>query len=259
MRSLAGVEGGPGGSAPSLAPTDQSSTPETAPDGTAERPWRTHPCGSGQWLENVETGEVQPARCKSNRCAYCLRLNALRRAAAIAYAQPERAVLLTLVGEDFPTIRRRMNRMREYLTRAGVDVGEWCWHVEPNPAGNGHHVHAWQHGPVKIPQALLSECAARAGMGGVVFINRVRSEMGSGQYGLKGVIAAGYGLKGVEDQASVYLSENGGRLSHATRGFFRDAEGAPIPVRVAERRAYGEGSGTWRLLAMWDREALGLT
>ena len=247
--------GAPGRRSPSLASTDQM----VAANGTPERSWTAHPCGAGQWLENVDTGEVHPARCKSNKCGYCLRLNALRRAAAIAYARPTRAFLLTLVGEDWQTIRVRMKRLRENLLRVGVDVGEWCWHVEPNPEGTGHHVHGWQHGPSKLPQAVLSDCAARAGMGGVVFVNKIKAEMGAGKYGLKGVLAAGYGLKGVEDEASRYMAENGGRLSHATRGFFRDDEGRPIAVRQAERRAFGEGTGTWRLLAKWDRDYLGLT
>lgn len=259
MGQTAVVEGGREAAAPSLAPTDQSVSTITAPDGTPERRWTSHPCGGGQWLENVDTGEVQPARCKSNKCGYCLRLNALRRAAAIAYSRPQRAVLLTLVGESWDEVHARMRLLFQALKRFGVDLGEWCWHVEPNPEGTGHHVHAWQHGAAKIPQDLLSEAALRAGMGGVTFINKVRSEMGSGQYGLKGVIAAGYGLKGVEEQASVYLSENGGRLSHSTRGFFRDTTGEPIPVRHAERRAFGEGTGTWRLLAKWDQDHLGLT
>lgn len=259
MRSSAGVGAGPEGSPPSLASTDQSSTTDQPSERPSERPWRVHPCGAGQWLENVDTGEVMPARCKSNKCGYCLRLNGLRRSAAIAYSRPERAVLLTQVGEDWQSIRRGMNRLLEYLRREGLEVGDWCWHVEPNPQGTGHHVHAWQHGPSKIPQRVLSECADRAGLGSVAFINRVRSEMGAGQYGLKGIIAAGYGLKGIDEEASVYLSENGGRLSHATRGFFRDSSDAPIPVRHAERLAFGEGTGTWRLLAKWDRDALALT
>ncbi len=200
----------------------------------------------------METGQVLPARCGSNACGYCLRLNAVRRAAAVAHSAPERALLLTQAGEDWQTVRRRMNRVVEYLRRDEIDPGEMVWHVEPNPAGTGHHVHAWQHGPY-IPQAALSRAAERAGMGEFARISRVRSEMGAGAYGLKGVIAAGYGLKGIAESSETYLRENGGRLTHHSRGYFRDGRGGPVlAVREAERAAYGGRAGSWRLMAEWN-------
>lgn len=196
-------------------------------------------------MVNTVTGEVAPWRCKRNSCTYCLRLNAKRRSAAIGLATPERAILLTQVGENWTTVRDRMKKLRHDLAQE-VDAFEWVWHLEPNPKGTGHHVHAWQHGSF-VPQPLLSRLAERRGMGTFARINRVRSTAGASRYGLKGL---GYGLKGVQadDAGSTYLRENGGRLTHQSRGFFRSPDGARLPVRVAEKVALGmtkAGEGSW--------------
>lgn len=201
---------------------------------------------------NLVTGETRPARCGRLSCGYCAARNAWRRSLAISAATPERAITITLVadaGEEDPwtVARRRINRTREYLTRAGVLPGEWVSHVEPNPQDTGYHAHVWQHGSY-IPKGELQEAAHRAGAGWTR-VEKVRSEVGAGGYGLKGM---GYGLKGVaqEESAREYLRVNGGRLTHQSRGFFR-ADGATLPVRVAEavavRQALGESEGTWTL------------
>src|SRR5579883_526421 len=82
-----------------------------APDDLSPEP-DPHGCEymAGWAFLNALTGETVPARCGRNRCAYCLRVNARRRARAIAWAGPERAILLTLVGDDWQTVRPRMYR-----------------------------------------------------------------------------------------------------------------------------------------------------
>jgi hypothetical protein len=195
---------------------------------------------------NFDTGQVVPARCGRTSCAYCLRKNAGRRARAIALAKPQRAILLTQVGEDWQTVRNRMKVLRSRIA-AEVKVCEWCWHVEPFPSGVGHHVHAWQHGSF-IPQDRLSRLAASVGMGSFARINVIRSARGASLYGLKGLT---YGLKGLEaaDEGATYLAENGRRLTHQSRGYFRSGSGAKLAVRAAERLAMpGSGGGTWRLV-----------
>jgi len=225
----------------SLASYRQTVAPETPePD----------PCGGCPArvlfvMVNTVTGAVVPMRCARNACTYCLQVNARRRARAIALAVPERAILLTQVGSDFATVRPRMKLLRH---RIAAEVGsvEWAWHVEPNPLGTGSHVHAWQHGAY-VPQRLLSEAAHREGMGSFARINRVRSTAGASRYGLKGL---GYGLKGVQadDAGAAYLRENGARLTHQSRGYFRAPGGQRVPVRVAERLASSTGQrevGSW--------------
>lgn len=206
-------------------------------------------CGNmrGRAFLNLDTGQVVPARCGRLRCPYCLRVNARRRALAISLARPERAILLTQVGNDWQTIRDRVRKLR-YALKSEVGSFEWVYHVETNPKLTGHHVHAWQRG-CYISQELLSSKAKSRGCGGVAYINRVRSTVGAGRYGLKGI---SYGLKGVEaqDEGDQYLQDNGWRLTHQSRGFFR-VGGLPVPVRDAERSALGmteEGMKRWVMI-----------
>ena len=229
--------GGPDGPLPGLDKYRQSSTADEgglAPDFGAERP-ACNP--DGLRFVNVRTGVMVWARCGRLRCAYCIPLNARRRSAAIAWANPQRAITITLLapaGDSDPwqTARRRWNRTREYLKRAGVDPGESVLHVEPNPRGTGFHGHVWQRGARPIPKAALQEAAHRAGAGWSR-IERCRSTAGASAYGLKGL---GYGLKGTTDGPAEYLRVNGGRLTHQSRGFFRGES-----VRDAERLAVGSG------------------
>ncbi len=197
--------------------------------------------GSG-WL-NVATGEVRPARCGALKCLWCGPINALITAGAIDLARPERLVTLTLVGDQWQTIRFRMKRLT-YRVREEVGPVCWSWHVEPNPKGTGHHVHALQHGSF-IPVRRLSALAQREGMGRVVDIRRVRAGDRAGWYGLK-MAAAAYTLKLARQEESYrqYLAANGGRLVHTSRGFWRDTDGSRIKgVRGARERALREAFG----------------
>ena len=166
---------------------------------------------------------------------------------AISISEPKRAILLTQVGNDWQTVRQRMFHLRHELVSA-VGPFEWTWHVEPNPLGTGHHAHAWQHGSF-VPQALLSAKADRVGMGGFARVNAIRSQVGAGQYGLKGI---SYGLKGAEadDEGMGYLVDNGWRLTHQSRGYYR-VDGERASVKNAERSAVGGLSaapGRWVLI-----------
>jgi hypothetical protein len=189
----------------------------------------------GRSFLNLDTGQLVAARCGRLRCAHCLRVNARRRAMAISISEPSRAILLTQVGNDWQTVRRRMFKLRHDLA-ARVGPFEWTWHVEPNPLGTGHHCHAWQHGSY-VPQALLAERADGVGMGGFARVNAIRSSVGAGQYGLKGI---SYGLKGAQadDEGLGYLVDNGWRLTHQSRGYYR-LDGERASVKNAERCAVG--------------------
>lgn len=247
-RSVAGVaEGGPS----SLAPSFQTVPTAEAPDEDLDR----CPRKRGWRMREVDTGETFPARCGANSCVWCLPINARERGWAIAYARPERAILLTQVGDEWQTVRARMKRLRHELVRELGEV-EWVWHVEPNPAGTGHHVHAWQHGDF-LDQAALSRMAARRGMGEVVRINRVRAVTGSHAsmaYGMK-LAGLDYGMKSTRElgeQADGYLRANGQRLHHHSRSYWRHPNGEPIagvkPAVSAARAARRRGdAGHWVL------------
>jgi hypothetical protein len=164
--------------------------------------------------------------------------NAWRRAAAIAWAEPERSITLTLLADEgdpdpWQTCRRRTWLTRRGIQRLGYDPGEWVVHIEPNPRETGFHGHLWHHGP-RIPKEVLQSAAHSAGAGWSR-IEKIRTQKGVAAYGLKGL---GYGLKGTEDSAPEYLRLNGGRLTHQSRGFFRG-----LSVREAERQAFSSKDG----------------
>jgi hypothetical protein len=191
-------------------------------------------------LWNPDTGELRLVPCRRLRCTPCLQSATWRRGLAIAVAAPERFVTLTLVGNDWPTIRGRMKRLRYDLVQE-LGALEWVWTVEANPAGTGHHVHAWQRGDF-IPQARLSDLADYNGMGFRADIRKWH-EQGGSAYGLKGV---GYGLKGAEAQTAgeTYLALNGARLTHQSRGFFVggvrecEARGVALARQAGEAQAW---------------------
>jgi len=201
---------------------------------------------------NTSTGQITPARCKANSCPYCGPINASLVGGAIALAKPERLITLTQVGEDHQTRRNRVKKLNFLLRSAGYAT-EWAWHVEPNPAGSGHHIHAFQRGEKFIPQALLSKLATTAGMGVVADIRRF--ELADDQAATYGVKMAGikYGLKMAEQDESMrtYLGANGGRLVHASRGFWQ-VKGQPVGQREA-MKAWASAStpseGEWQLVA----------
>jgi hypothetical protein len=194
---------------------------------------------------NLDTRETWPSRCRRNECDHCLSVNAQRRAFAMALAQPERMLTMTLVagpGDHDPmrTARIRVKRAREALKRRGHAPGEWCWTVEPNPRGTGFHAHCVQRGRY-IPQAELERALVSAGAGKCPRIEWVRDRSRGLKYNLKGFGAAGYGMKGFRPDVdgALALAVNGGRLEHHTRDFYWH-DGRRIGVRDAERRALRE-------------------
>lgn len=202
---------------------------------------------------NLVTGQIVPARCKANGCPYCGRVNARLVGGAITLAGYERSITLTQVGDDWQTVRGRMRRLRYFISATGCVV-EWAWHVEPNPAATGHHVHAFQRGSF-IPQARLSDLARRCGMGGYTYIKRHRSTGRAQTYGVK-LAGMPYGMKAAEsvDTLDGYLAANGKRLVHASRGFWKDETGAKVGQREAmaawarQRNDGTEDDPTWQLV-----------
>lgn len=258
MAGVAGLGASPEGSSPGLALYRQTS-PKSGGDseGASAPEWRQSSCPNrrGMVLLNYESGEVRAARCGRLACPVCVTAEAYLRAGAIWLANPRRAIRMSLVAESgdpdpWPTARRRMNKTREhYFAETGRPIGQWVYHVEPNPKGTGYHSHAWEHGPHKIDAVALDRAAHRAGAGWAK-VETIRSVGDAASYGLKGL---GYGLKGTESDPSVYLHCNGNRLTHQSRGFFRSAAGVTLPVRQAQRHAldalFGEREpGQWALV-----------
>lgn len=247
---MSGPEGAAAGGPSSLVLYRQSVAPPTGDDAGLQPDAEGCPAKVGFFMMSRSTGAVFPARCGRLACAYCLRKNARRRALAISYAAPQREMTFTQVGDDWPTFRDRMKRLA-YGARKEVPAFEWVWHVEQNPKGTGHHIHAWQKGSY-VPQRLLSELAVREGMGRIVHVSKLRNVSKAAGYGLKGL---SYGMKGIDadDEGALYLGLNGRRLTHQSRGFFTTPQGEKLGVRGAEKAATatdepGKDPGPWVLM-----------
>lgn len=159
--------------------------------------------------------------------ARCVRVRAFRWAGAIGLAAPEHHVLLTQVGHDWTPIRARVNTFRGAMRRSGA---EWrdVIHVEPNPQGCGHHIHAWQWGSTPNLPGVV-EAAQRAGMGSFADVLQPRRET-AGQplsYGMKTVLEGSPASKELPARTARFLEINGGRLAHAPPGVWRDEAGQP--------------------------------
>jgi hypothetical protein len=231
------VEATPGQWAPpgssSLAYTDQMVTAE---------PVQSCPKARGRVVVELHTGQVFPDRCRSNQCLFCLPLNARRRTLAITLAGPQRMIRLSLVAGESDanpcrTALIRIKRIRQALSRMGLDAGEWTYTIEKNPKGTGYHAHCLQRGSY-IPQDHLQEACERA-RAGIPYINKIKREgVWTSRYGLKGFGADGYGLKGYRPSGDPgeALRINNRRLEHHTTGFYAIDQDV-LKVRDMERAA----------------------
>lgn len=241
-----------------MSPIGISAPPVSAPaDTPSTRPWSAEcPNKRGLTVVNQITGEVHPARCYRHYCFACLPLVALRIGAAIAAARPFALVTFTGVGDDWPTVRCQMNRVRRVLRRT-YDFKD-AFTVEPNPRLTGHHVHLWWRGDAPS-EWQLREAATAVGLGFEVDVT-ARGTIRNGAYGFKAVIDSPVGATALWPQAEQFLAMNGGRLVHPSRGFWLDAQGRPVTLREAireDRRERSKRSGPYRLRPVSSRSQSG--
>jgi hypothetical protein len=154
----------------------------------------------------------------------------------IAYSLPQRFLRFSLVGSDFPVVQARINRVRYDLRALGL-AWEDTWVVERNPKGTGFHAHLWQHGSY-VRQDVLQEVTQRRGMG-IPWIQAWRAPQGASvTYGLKSITYGLKGARGGSEGLTEHLTLNGGRLIHASRGFWRNgATGERLTKRKCEQDA----------------------
>lgn len=219
---------------------------------TTPEPERYHRCPRkvGFLVFNRTTGEAFPARCKSVACPYCGPIEAGLVGGSIALAKPERQLELTQVGDVWQTVRTRVRKWTQRIREHGYQI-DWCYHVEPNPKGTGHHLHGFARGDF-IPQAIISSVADSCGMGRVAYIQKFEAPEDQGVgYGVK-MAGVPYGLKMAEQQASMntYLQANGGRLVHASRGFWQ-VDGAPVGLGEAKKAWAARGHANSAAEQQW--------
>lgn len=197
-----------------------------------------------EWVQvNLDTGHMIPLRCDRNRCPWCGPRRAIRVATAIEMANPAWGFTLTGLDETWavnhPSLAKVMRSMRDTYQ---VTV---AWHLEENPRGMGCHLHGWGRG-ARPDEGVLSEMAGRAGLGQVVAVKSARGYYG---YGMKEVTALVEedDVRVIKPPLDRYLDRNGGRLVHASRGFWVDRNGRPTDLRGAlresARRHHGSSSG----------------
>ncbi|WP_343994091.1 hypothetical protein [Terrabacter terrae] len=194
-------------------------------------------------------------RCRVLTCHACIWPEALNFGAAIGLAKPRWLGTITQVGFAWPEIQRRMMHFRKVLNRAEVPV-EYAWHVEPNPDGTGqHHVHFWAHGNA-LPKSAVTAAAVASGAGAVADVTPAHvtgdaAEVPTLAYGMKACRPPHAEVTSLWPEARHFLDANGGRLGRTTKGFWRDAAGAPLrTLREAVRMARSEqGRGDWLLSA----------
>jgi hypothetical protein len=179
------------------------------------------------WFDG-EARTITSARCRQLNCPVCLPAAAFKYARAIALAQPAQAIRLSLVGDDWDTIRKRVATWRKALRRMGLRI-EYAYHVEVNPRGTGYHIHMWVYGD-RLTESVVSEAATRAGMGWSVRVEGVEQPRGTPlYYGLKAVLYVPESAETFPPAAEVYRLINGGRsVVHTSRGFWRDGPGRPL-------------------------------
>lgn len=175
--------------------------------------------------------------CMRTCCPVCVRAVAVEAARAMALARPTHGYRLSLVGSQWSDIRNNMTGFVRRVRRR-VAVFEHAWHVEANPAGTGNHVHGWCWGGTPTRQ-LLREAAVASGMGSDVWTGPWRLNPTADpliDYGMKSVTGPNLGRS---NEAKEFLALNGGRVMHASRGFYRDATTGELLAnrRDAERRA----------------------
>lgn len=174
-------------------------------------------------------------RCGCNRCPRCLVANTFPIAAALDLARPDYLVTVTHLPTDWPSIRILLHSLVQHLRRRGVEF-RWSFSVEPNPSGAGAHAHGWMRGG-PLTEAHLVRATEQTQIGLLHKVDTYTSARPL-SYGLKQVqgslrLPVADGLR----QQAEFLSLNGGRLVHSSRGFWLDPHGRPIGIREARRWA----------------------
>lgn len=191
----------------------------------------------GVELVSARTGEVVPVRCERSHCPACLPVRAVEIGRAIEMTKPEFFITVTRAGDDWATVHQRMTKARDRLRRRGIRVN-WIYFVEPHSQLPSLHIHAWVWG-LDLGQLLTMRAVLRdLEMGPRIHIDPAWRY--SKHYPMKMVLNDGA-------DGARFLQINGGRLFHASQGFWRDPTGRTLHgQRAAIRAAHPDrGSRGW--------------
>jgi hypothetical protein len=195
-------------------------------------PAELHQCPHSRgFVVNLETGQVLPASCQRVSCPWCGPRLAQLVAGALQLVQPSVMVTITWAGEDWPEAHTHVNRVHDYLDRAGETVS-WGWVVERDDNDLGqHHVHAWAHDP--IPNSALESACKRAGVGSVhVSSSTPGPRTAPIRYAFK-FLRYVQGSSESQQGLLAHLTANGRRLFHNSRRFWRHGHRRLAGIRKA--------------------------
>ena len=127
-------------------------------------------------------------------------------------------------------------------------IADRCADPLKPPRGEGSHLHVHSWG--EVPSlALVREAAVCVGFGSYVGSMEMTARLGEPMaYGVKTVLQGTADGPGLPIESQDFLILNGGRLGHATRGFWRNGPGLPVQGWRAAfqcvRRLHGD-AGLW--------------
>jgi len=187
-----------------------------------------------------DTGELltlSDGRCKRNDCPPCARWKARRIILALHVAQPQWMLTLGPLGVPLDVCRDAVGAYRQRLRRWVSPELQDVYFVEPYRYNSGRHLHMYAWGGT-----LAAEAVTRAA---------ISSDLANSDHVHVQPIThhtnLGYGLKMVThpltaDDFTDYLLSNGGRLMHATHGFWRGPDGQPASGGYAGalQRSHGQ-------------------
>lgn len=172
--------------------------------------------------------------CRRHLCIGCASWQAIQRGMAIRLAEPEWGIVITRVGNDFDSIRRAVADMLRQLRKMGCLI-EMAWAAEANPKGDGVHVHGWARA-ADDPSEFVDRIAPNRH--GVVLSQPIWQPEGPFTYPVKTVVQLnGTPLKTAQPIFDNFMALNGNRLTHHTRGFYRNEHGKRVGAKEATRAA----------------------
>lgn len=164
-------------------------------------------------------------------CSVCGPAKRWRLGRLAVVAEPERWVTLSKAGTTPREAFRRLTTLSQALRRRGY---RWEYLAVPERHQNGSwHLHLLQRGDY-IPQRELSERAESAGMGKVTWIEAVKGPNHVAAYLVK------------------YMSKED--VPPGTRRFSTSQKFWPGGREACERKAFGEGDGSWRAVLLGSKE-----
>jgi hypothetical protein len=178
----------------------------------------------GRGFVNLETGEARAMPCDKWGCRVCGRAKAYRLGLTAAAAEPERFITLSRAGTTSSQALSRLRTLSQSLRRSGKG---WEYLAAVERHRNGFwHLHVLARGSY-IPQPELSRRASAAGMGSVVWIERIKGDREK---------VAAYLVK--------YLAKEMADLPPRTRRYATSRGFWPGGKAEVERKAFGRGANT---------------